>query len=159
VRSRSISMLIAACGIALCAGAPSPVPATQLNVTANECQPLQSPPENFLRSEKGIYTAPEVTGSDRQVICSVPRSSDPGGAGFYIDGDNAAGAFTDCMLISWAENQGILAQRSFHAVGKYDVFLTFVSGQVDPRGFFTLNCMLPPQGQGILRGMTSFPSL
>jgi hypothetical protein len=156
-----ISLLAAACGIVVCAAATAPVPAAQLNVTANECQPFQSPPENFGHSEKGVFTLPEVTsGTGRDVICSVPRVPDTlGGASFYVDGDNLApGAFIDCVIMSLSEDRRILAQVGLHSTeAQYDMFVALVPAQVDPRGSILLACLLPPQGQGILRGVTSLP--
>jgi hypothetical protein len=137
-----------------------PAPAGQINTTANECQPFTSPPENFGHSEKGVFTIPEITNTTTDVICSVPRLPDTlGGASFYVDGDNLApGAFIDCVLMSLSETGQTLAQLTVHSTDPhYDVFVSLAPAQVDPRGSIELACLLPPQGQGILRGITSLP--
>jgi hypothetical protein len=157
VTARLMSLLGTACALVLCASTPTPVPAAQLNITANECQPFFEPPENFGRSEKGIFTQPGVVNGE--VVCSVPRIADGGGANFYIDGDNfVSGAYIDCVLISWGENQHALAQLSIHSTDPhYDIFVSLAPAQLDSRGFITLNCLLPNDQQGMLRGITTLP--
>jgi hypothetical protein len=157
VTARLIGRLGTACALVLCVSTPSPVPAAQLNITANECQPFFEPPENFGRSEKGIFTQPGVVNGE--IVCSVPRMPDGGGANFYIDGDNfVSGAYIDCVLISWGEDLHTLAQLSIHSADPhYDVFVSLAPAQVDSRGFITLNCLLPNYQQGMLRGITTLP--
>src|SRR5262245_14796182 len=159
VKPLLISLLCAACGILLAAGLAVPARATQINVNANECQFHGTWPQEFVRSEYGISTS--VTGQfPPYVICAVPRSpSSPGTIGaFYVDGDNYNGAFTECILYSFAEDGSTIAGVSFRSqAARYDAYLSLAAGQMDPRGYVTVNCFIPPNGNGVLRGITSLP--
>jgi hypothetical protein len=159
VKPLLISLLGAACGILLAAGLALPARATQINVNANECQFQFTWPQEFVRSEYGISTT--ATGAyPPYLICAVPRSpTSPGTLGaFYVDGDNYNGAFTSCSLYSFAEDGSTIAQVSFRSeAARYDAYLSLAAEQMDPRGYVTVNCLIPPNGNGVLRGITSLP--
>src|SRR5690242_527548 len=138
---------------------PTSATPTTMNVTA--CPAFQpTNPEIIGHSEKGVFTVATADDPMRVVICSVPRSQPAAGASglFYVDGDNTAGASTTCILYSWSPNLVLLGGTSFTvSTDHYDVLLSFTAAQMDPHGFITLHCVLPPRGQGVLRGVTSLP--
>lgn len=161
MRVSSITLLAVLCGAALTVAPAGPTSATQINMNAAECQPFQpTNPQIIGHSEKGVFTLPTADDPVRIVICSVPRSPSVAGASgfFYVDGDNAAGASTTCILYSWSATLLLLGGTSFTtSITHYDMFLSFTAAQLDPHGFITLHCVLPPRGQGVLRGVTSYP--
>ena len=153
-----VSLLCVAGEIVLAAALPSSVQAVQINLNANTCQHHFTWPQEFIRSAYGISTT--LDGAfPPYVICAVPRSPTVGTTAiFYVDGDNYNGAFTDCILYSFAEDGSTLASAAFRSEAvRYDAFLTLAPGQMDPLGYITVNCLIPSHGNGFLRGITSLP--
>ena len=155
---RLLKLLGLACGIALLANPAAPTYATNINISATQCQVTFAPSDTIVRTDFGVMTLGNVSVA-QMVACSLPRSSLPAGAttgGFYVDGDNFNGATTSCAIFAF-NTDGHLAQiQSFQTSdAHYDVFVSLLADRLIQLGHTTLRCLLPPNGNGVLRGVTS----
>jgi len=139
--------------------AVSPASASgNINTNATECQTNFWPQDTVLHTDQGIQTA-TATASAQQIACSVPRSPLASGVtsgSFYVDGDNFNGATTSCVLASYDYRGTFVGSKSFSSSApSYDVFLTLPLAQLGFWNYTGIQCALPPNGNSILRGMTS----
>ena len=141
------------------ASAVVPAPAANINTNATECQAQFLPQEvDIVHTEKGISTTSTAT-SSRWISCSVLRAPLPTGAtsgSFYIDGDSRNGAWTVCSLASYDFTGTFLGSVSFSSPGPaVDILLTLPAAQLGYWAYTGITCVLPPNGNGTLRGVTS----
>lgn len=103
--------------------------------------------------------------SSRQVVCSVPRSSDITGTSpiFYVDGQNAAGTCTSCTVVISHFSGQLAASQMFIECGpstgsrSWDHFVAFPSGTpISAEDYVSVLCTLPGNSAGVLYGTTVF---
>ena len=133
-------------------------PAANLNTNATECQAQSWPQDTVLHTDQGIATASTTT-ADQWVSCAVPRSPLATGVisgGFYIDGDNFNSKTTVCSLASYNYTGQFLGSIGFtSSAPSYDNFLALPAAQLGMWAYTGLTCILPAQGNAVLRGVTS----
>lgn len=166
MKSRFISSLAVACGIALSWSAVPTAHATNINFTTNNCHVLQNAPtpkpEPFY-FPWGLSSPPTLddvlTGVPYTVVCPLPRSPLAAGAvsgGFYVDGDNNPLFSTSCQVNSYDFTGTFLGSTSFVATeSHYDRFLSLPIAQLGFWAYTNLTCTLPEDARGTLRGVTS----
>lgn len=159
MKSSGISLLCVACGMLLTVILPPRAYSTQLNINANECQPNGDwNAVDLMRPESGISGMPsdEIV---RTVICPVPRSPLIAQSPLvvFVDGDNYNEATTECGLVSMAEDHYLASAGFQSSDAHYDARLALTAEQMSVRGYLYLICWLPAHGNGVLRGITTYP--
>jgi hypothetical protein len=172
MRSKFISLFVMTCGAALSASPVAPANATNINVHAAGCQLISQPAlvsnvraDDLVHSLFGvsasIYSAPSIDFQPSRIICAVPRSPLAATAtvgAFYVDGDNFKIFFdssTTCTLYAINYDGVILGGTSFIATEEhYDRYITLPASLLSMWTYTTLECTIPPSGNGRLRGIT-----
>ena len=158
MKSRFVSLFAVVCCVFVCVGGPSSAPAANINANTTQCNALDPAQIDLvLHDAIGVRTAPSVD-APLLVICPVPRSPLTAQAtgGFYVDGDNQSGASTMCWLESFDYTGIWLADAAFTTTeARYDRYLGMPTAALTTWAYLSLQCYLPPHGQGVLRGVTS----
>jgi len=160
MKSRFVKWFGVAYGALLAtAGVVVPAPAANINTNATECQAQFWPQEaDIVHTEKGISTGSTVTAS-RWISCAIPRSplaSTATSGSFYIDGDSQNGQWMVCSLASYDFTGTFLGSSSFSSPGPaFDILLSLPAAQLGYWAYTGIICVLPPNGNGTLRGVTS----
>lgn len=137
----------------------APAPAANVNTNATECQAQFWPQEaDIVHTETGISTGVNVT-ADRWISCSVPRQPlafTATSGSFYVDGDAQNGAWVVCSLASYDYTGAYLGSVSLTSPGPhFDILLTLPAAQLGYWAYTGITCVMPPHGNGALRGVTS----
>ena len=160
MKSRFVKVLGVAYGAMLAmVSVVAPAPAANINTNATECQAQFWPQEaDIIHTEKGISTDSTVT-SSRWISCSVPRqplATDATSGSFYVDGDAQNGAWMVCSLASYDYTGTFLGSYSLTSPGPaFDFLITLPTAQLGYWAYTGITCVLPPNGNGTLRGVTS----
>jgi hypothetical protein len=89
----------------------------------------------------------------------VPRSPlavSAASGGVYVDGDNFNGGSTSCTLASYDYLGNFVGSKAFTSSStSYDIFLSLPVAQLGFWNYTGVQCTLPPNGNGVLRGVTS----
>jgi hypothetical protein len=157
VRARAFNCLGLVCGILLSAQSVAPTHAANINTTATHCQVTFAPSDQLVHVAWGVMTL-STTATPQMVACTLPRAPLTAGvgSGFYVDGDNFNGASTSCTLFAFDSDGHLAGAASFQtAAAQYDMFLSLDASRLADLGHTSLRCLLPAQGNGTLRGVTS----
>ena len=158
MKSRFVPLSVLVGGVLACGVTHNPVSAANFNTQTTHCQTTNPDKTSLIVHDAiGVRTAPQVT-TPLAVTCSIPRSPlDPSrSAGFYVDGDNFGGALTECFISSYDYTGTFLASASFStSSAQYDMWLSLSPAASGPWAYMSLTCYLPPNGQGVLRGVTA----
>jgi hypothetical protein len=158
VNTLPIRLLVLAAGVVLASGAVAPASAAYLNVNAAECQSTFPPQDNLIHSDFGVST-PATWQFTLAIACALPRSPLTPSATvgqFFVDGDNRNGASTSCTIVSSDYTGVFLGSASFTTSdAHYDQLLSLPATQLTFWAYANMNCQLPPNGNGTLRGVTS----
>jgi hypothetical protein len=131
--------------------------ATNINTHGNICISEQPEFSQYISYTTGQGVTNTNSGS-LYVMCSVPRSPLAAGAdgGFYIDGSNGPGVSTNCAMESWDYTGTFLAQHLYNSsAATYDGWVPFAAAELPYYSYVELQCFLPGNSAGILRGVTS----
>jgi hypothetical protein len=160
VKAPLFGIIAMVCAIVLSGALVTPARAINLNMSSHYCQQSDLPQTDIIRTASGIATLDTVD-TPRYVTCTVVRSPLPvdwtSGGWLWVDGDNKNGAQTSCTLSSYTFLGALQGSVSFTSTinGWYDSYLPLPYGQMGYYDYLTLTCLLPPHGNGALRGITS----
>jgi hypothetical protein len=145
-------------GAILCGSVSGPAVAVNIVTSAIDCQTTDPTQLDLIVHDKnGVRTASFMP-DPVWVVCAVPRSPITAGAavGFYVDGDNSPGALTGCWISSYDWTGAFLGSTTFTTqAAQYDQLITPPISQLTTWAYTSLVCLLPRNGLGTLRGVTS----
>ena len=92
------------------------------------------------------------------VIASVDRNPSTGGQTVYIDGTHSGAQTTTCSVLSYNYNGTVLSSQSVNATavsGAWERTVRFTPAQSTNWAYFSVLCLLPANGAGVLLGVAT----
>ena len=93
--------------------------------------------------------------SSKPIIGAVNYAYNSGGISMYVDGTNYNGASTSVTVYSYDYNGYYLSGQSATLTGTYDRWFGLTTAQAPQWAFVSVYANLPPNANGLFRGVTS----